>query len=123
MVNVPIGLLALGIGLWKLPNVPGHPIRSPRAQGALLVTVGVGALTFGIMNTVEWGWVSKSTATMTLGFAIIILCLFVIDGVRAKNPLVESSVFRVRPFLGANLAIAPPISGPQPAESLFSNLS
>ncbi len=29
LVNVPIGLLALTVGWWKLPHVPGHSIRGP----------------------------------------------------------------------------------------------
>src|SRR5271170_865864 len=54
LVNVPIGVVALLIGWWKLPAVPGHAIRRPDAWGAALVTFGIGALTFGIMQTADW---------------------------------------------------------------------
>src|SRR3954468_19676208 len=43
LVNVPIGLAALAVGLRRLPRVPGHPGPRPDAVGAALITGGVGA--------------------------------------------------------------------------------
>jgi MFS family permease len=51
LVNVPIGALALAIGYWKLPEIPGHDVKKPDAWGAMLVTIGIGALSFGIVKT------------------------------------------------------------------------
>src|SRR5215472_17671918 len=34
LVNVPVGVVALVLGWWKLPDVPGHPVRRPDALGA-----------------------------------------------------------------------------------------
>ena len=106
LVNLPIGALALAIGLWKLPVVPGHAVRGPDIRGAVLVTLGIGVLTFGIMKTAQWGWASTPTA-ITLGVAFLLLALFVIDCLRSDNPLVDPSLFRIRAFTGANLILAP----------------
>src|SRR3954454_12769391 len=35
LVNVPIGLIALAIGWWKLPPVPGHDVSRPNPFAAL----------------------------------------------------------------------------------------
>src|SRR5277367_599138 len=78
LVNVPIGVVALLIGWWKLPAVPGHAIRRPDAWGAALVTFGIGALTFGIMQTADWGWTSYGVI-ISLGLAAVLLALFVAD--------------------------------------------
>src|SRR5579863_1777136 len=68
LVNVPIGLAAL-VAAWRLlPEVPGHPIRRPDALGALLITVGIGALSLGLVNGNTWGWATGRTIA-SLAFA------------------------------------------------------
>jgi EmrB/QacA subfamily drug resistance transporter len=106
LVNLPIGLLALAVGAWKLPAVPGHAVRKPGAWGAALVTLGVGTLAYGIVKTAEWGWASDATAA-TLAGALLILVLFVVDCLRSENPLVDPALFRIRPFTGAALILVP----------------
>ncbi|MFZ3359565.1 MAG: MFS transporter [Xanthobacteraceae bacterium] len=106
LVNVPIGLLALTIGAWQLPSVPGHDVRRPDAWGAALVTFGIGALTFGIMKTADWGWTSRGVA-VNLALAGLLLALFVADCLRSKNPFVDPTLFRNRQFSGATLIMAP----------------
>ena len=60
-VNVPIGLAALVVGWRRLPRVAGHPVPHPDALGAVLVTVGVAALTLGLVKGEDWGWGSAAT--------------------------------------------------------------
>src|SRR5580658_6328129 len=50
IVNVPIGLAALLIGWWKLPEIPGHAAPRPSPWAAALVTGGIAALTFAIVK-------------------------------------------------------------------------
>lgn len=106
LVNVPFGLLALIVGFWKLPAVPGHTVRRPGIWGALLVTLGVGALTYGITKSPEWGWASGRLG-LTLGAAFVLGGLFLIDCLRSSNPLVDLGLFRIRPFTGAALILVP----------------
>jgi EmrB/QacA subfamily drug resistance transporter len=106
LVNVPIGIVALVIGWWKLPAVPGHDIRRPDVWGAVLVTFGIGALTFGIMQTTDWGWASRGVA-ISLGLAAVLLALFVADCLRSKNPFIDPALFRIRQFSAATLIMAP----------------
>ena len=106
LVNVPIGLLALAVGARKLPKIPGHDAPRPDAFGAALVTFGIGALVYGIMKSAEWGWLSRGTG-IALGLAAALLALFIIDCLRSKNPFVAPALFRIRPFTGATLIMAP----------------
>ncbi len=55
IVNVPIGIAAILIGWWKLPEVPGHDVPRPSPLAAAMVTGGVGALTFAIVKMNDWG--------------------------------------------------------------------
>jgi EmrB/QacA subfamily drug resistance transporter len=106
IVNVPIGLIALVIGWWKLPEVPGHDVKRPNPWAALLVTGGIGALTFAIVKVNDWGWDSRGIG---LSFAASIACLllFVRHCLRSDNPFVDPALFRIRPFTGAALVMGP----------------
>ena len=100
-VNVPIGLLALVVGWRRLPRVAGHPVAFPDGLGALLVTAGVAALSLGLVKGEDWGWGSAATVGV-LAFAALALALFVGHCLRARNPLVDPELFRVRTFSGAS---------------------
>ena len=106
LVNVPIGLTAMAIGWWKLPAVPGHEVARPNFGAALLVTGGIGALTFGIVKSNDWGWHSTGIE-VSFVFAIFCLAVFVRHCLRSKNPFVEPALFRVRQFTGAALVMGP----------------
>jgi EmrB/QacA subfamily drug resistance transporter len=106
IVNVPIGLAGLLIGWWKLPEVPGHDVPRPDALGAVLVTVGVGALTFGLVKTGDWGWHSMGVIS-SIVIAAVLLASFVIHCRHSKNPLVEPKLFKVKTFTGGALVMAP----------------
>jgi EmrB/QacA subfamily drug resistance transporter len=106
LVNVPIGLIAILIGWLKLPEVPGHDVPRPNPWAALLVTCGIGALTLAIVKANDWGWTSVGVLSFFLAAAVF-LAGFVWHCVRSDNPFVDPSLFKVRPFTGASLAIAP----------------
>jgi EmrB/QacA subfamily drug resistance transporter len=101
-VNVPVGLLALAIGWRRLPRVPGHPVSAPDGTGALLITAGVGALVLGLVNGSRWAWGDGRTVA-ALAAGVALLTLFAIHTGRAHNPLVDRSLFRLRPFTGASI--------------------
>jgi EmrB/QacA subfamily drug resistance transporter len=106
LVNLPVGVVALAIGYWKLPEVPGHDVRRPDAWGAALVTFGIGALTYGIIKTGDWGWTSYGVG-IALAIAALLLALFVVDCLRSDNPFIDPALFRIRPFTGATLVMLP----------------
>jgi EmrB/QacA subfamily drug resistance transporter len=106
LVNVPIGLIAMAIGWWKLPEVPGHDVPRPDPWAALLVTGGIGALTFAIVKVNDWGWGSFGIGG-SFAASIACLALFVRHCLKSRNPFVDPALFRVRPFTGAALVMAP----------------
>lgn len=106
IVNVPLGVLAMIIGWWKLPAVPGHHAPKPSMYGALLITGGIGALTFSIVKVGDWGlhapaiWLSALASVSCLG-------LFVLHCLRSANPFLDPSLFRIRQFAAAVLVFTP----------------
>jgi EmrB/QacA subfamily drug resistance transporter len=100
-VNVPVGLLAIAVGWRRLPAVVGHQVPRPDALGAALITAGVGALTLGLVEGNNWGW-GSARVLGTLAGALVLLAAFVVNTMRAGNPLIDRSLFRVRAFNGAS---------------------
>src|SRR6201996_1021887 len=100
-VNVPIGLAALAVGWRRLPRVAGLPVPRPDALGAVLITLGVGALTLGLVKGNDWGWGSPQTI-VTLAAAVVAIGLFALNCATARNPLIDASLFRIRAFTGSS---------------------
>jgi len=106
LVNVPIGLVAILIGWRKLPEVPGHDAPRPSFWAAFLVTCGIGVLTLAIVKANDWGWGSAWTM-FAFAAAAVFLALFTHHCLRSANPFVDPALFKVRPFTGASLVMAP----------------
>jgi EmrB/QacA subfamily drug resistance transporter len=102
LVNVPVGLLALVVGWRRLPNIAGHPVPAPDLTGAALVTGGVGALVLGLVNGSRWAWRDGRTIAV-LATGVILLALFALHSARHSNPMVDRTLFRLRPFTGASI--------------------
>ncbi|HUC35998.1 MAG TPA: MFS transporter [Acidimicrobiales bacterium] len=105
LVNVPVGLAALIVGWRRLPHLPGQATERPDPLGVVLVTAGVGALTFGLVKGSDWGWGSPSIVTVLL-WAATLIGLFVVHCLKSRNPLVQPSLFRSQHFTGASLVAA-----------------
>ncbi len=101
LVNVPIGLSALVIGWRRLPHVAGHPVRTPDPLAALLITAGVGALVLGLVKGGGWGWTDARTLAALAGGGAAV-ALFTVHTLRHSNPLIDRSLFGLRPFTGAS---------------------
>jgi EmrB/QacA subfamily drug resistance transporter len=101
LVNVPIGLAALAVGWRRLPGVPGHPVPAPDAAGALLLTGGVGAVVLGLVKGASWGWGDPRTV-LALAAGAAALAVFALHLLRHRNPLIDRSLFRLKPFTGAS---------------------
>jgi MFS family permease len=99
---VPIGLAALAVGWRRLPHVPGHPVPRPDALGAALITGGVAALVLGLVKGSSWGWDDTRTLA-ALGAGVVATGLFTLHTLRARNPLIDRTLFRLRPFTGASV--------------------
>jgi EmrB/QacA subfamily drug resistance transporter len=100
-VNVPIGIAMIVLAPRFLPAIPSQPGRFD-ITGAVLSTLGVGGLVFGILNASERGWSSPVTI-VALAAAVVVLVLFVLVESRASQPIMPLRLFRSRERTGAYL--------------------
>jgi EmrB/QacA subfamily drug resistance transporter len=105
LVNVPVGVIALVVGWYRLPDIPGHKAPRPDALGTVLVTAGVGSLTFALVKGNQWGWATPATWG-TLAASAVLLGSFVIHTRSARNPLIDPALFRIRAFTGSTIVAA-----------------
>ncbi len=99
-LNVPIALATAWIILTKTRNretrVKGRRLDLP---GALLATIGLSCVTFGLLE-----WSSQRTQSrLCEAVGLLLLALFVLVERRTSSPLVPMELFQNRNFAGANL--------------------
>jgi EmrB/QacA subfamily drug resistance transporter len=100
-VNVPIGITMIVLAPRFLPTIPSHPGRFD-VTGAVLSTLGVGGLVFGILTASERGWGSPVTI-VALAVAVVVLVAFVLVESRAAQPIMPLRLFASRERTGAYL--------------------
>ena len=100
-LNVPLGIIAVPLVLFALPNSFGERVRAD-VVGLLLAGIGVFGLVYGIVRGNDAGWDSLEVMAALAGGAILLL-IFVFWETRAPAPLLPLRLFRDRSFTVANL--------------------
>ncbi|MQY27759.1 MFS transporter [Nocardia aurantia] len=101
-VNVPIGLVALALGVWLVPALPTNRHRFD-VPGVIVVAIAMSALVFGIQegNDYHWaGWVWG----LILGGLVVLTAYLIYQGRNRIEPLVPLNLFRDRNFALGNVA-------------------
>jgi EmrB/QacA subfamily drug resistance transporter len=101
-INIPIAALVLVISLWRIPE--SRSIATERIDwiGAVLVTLGLGGLVNGFLESVSLSWNNP----IVLGSVVIgsgCLIAFVLAEAHGRSPMVPLALFKSRRFSGANL--------------------
>jgi EmrB/QacA subfamily drug resistance transporter len=100
-INVPIGVVAVLLGLRLLPESYGPPERLDLV-GVGLVTAGVVALVWALTRSGDVGWGSlEVVSSLAAGTALLIA--FAIWEASAREPMVPLRLFAVRDFAIGNV--------------------
>src|SRR5262245_35598593 len=101
-INVPIALLIIFISLWRVPESSDKESKQLDWLGAILVTFGLGALVYGLIESSQLGFGDRSVLAALIAAAIL-LAVFLIIEARLPHPMLPLPLFRSRTFTGANL--------------------
>ncbi|HEV8402575.1 MAG TPA: DHA2 family efflux MFS transporter permease subunit [Candidatus Limnocylindrales bacterium] len=100
-LNVPIGLVVIPLAAARLSETYG-PESKLDVPGLGLISAGLLALVWGVINGNDHGWTSPSiVGAIVAGFAL--LAGFVAWESRQSQPMLPLSFFRSRAFSAANL--------------------
>jgi EmrB/QacA subfamily drug resistance transporter len=93
LINVPFILLALVTGWFLVPTSRDPEQARLDPVGAVLSTIGISSLVYGLIEAPGKGWAS----TQTLGafvIAIVVLSAFVLWELRVEEPMLDIRYFR-----------------------------
>lgn len=100
LINLPVGI-AVAVGAMRLLPATAPSASGPiDVTGALLVTLSLGTLIYGLVEAPSAGWGSAQTLGLLAAAAVGLLAFVLVEG-RARNPLVSPAVFRRRPTVVA----------------------
>ncbi|HEX5368686.1 MAG TPA: MFS transporter [Dehalococcoidia bacterium] len=104
LINVPVGVIA-GLLAWRiLPPLQDNRTMEPVDwMGAGLLMTGTAMLLLGLTKAPDWGWASVGVVGLLLG-GLVVAMLFVLREQRARYPLVDLSLFKIREFVTGQTA-------------------
>jgi EmrB/QacA subfamily drug resistance transporter len=103
LVNIPIGVLALAVTIWRVGES-----RSPRPEppdwiGFVLLTAGLVSLVYGLIRAGETTW-SDAAVIGCLAAGTALLVSFIVAEARVRHPMVDLSIMRTPTFTGGSIA-------------------
>jgi EmrB/QacA subfamily drug resistance transporter len=101
-INVPLALAVIAISLWKVPESRNTVRETVDWLGALTVTLGLGGVAYGLIESPSSGWSRPSIWGSLFMGSLFLLAFFWLES-RASSPMVPLELFRSRDFSGANL--------------------
>lgn len=103
-VNIPLGIIGVIATLRVLKEVRHRGRGRFDPLGALLLAIGLVALTMGLSFGQEWGW-NSPLLIGTLVVSVLALAAMVIVEQHASSPIIDFSLLRHRVFLSANVSL------------------
>jgi EmrB/QacA subfamily drug resistance transporter len=101
-INIPVAILVIIISLRHVPDSSNDTKGRLDWLGAILATLGLGALVYGLIESSSRGFAHPGVLAALIS-AIVFLALFVVVEARSKHPMVPLALFRSPTFTGANL--------------------
>ena len=103
LVNVPLGLAGWALARRAVieSRAPGRRVM-PDLRGALLLSLGLAALTLGIVQGSTWGWSSPSTIT-AFAAALVAFAFTAYSSRHHLQPILDPRLLKIRGFAVSNL--------------------
>jgi EmrB/QacA subfamily drug resistance transporter len=105
LVNIPVVVIAMVAIVALVPNAKHvQDSRLPDVAGGMVLIVGVGALSLGLVEAPDWGW-SSGRVIGSFVLAAIAVAACVVRSGRHPVPVIQLSLFRSRIFTSGNLVV------------------
>ncbi|WP_320669887.1 DHA2 family efflux MFS transporter permease subunit [Patulibacter defluvii] len=102
LINVPLVLVTLAIIVRAIPGSAERSARRLDLVGAALCAIGLGGITFGLIQQPLSGWGSPSVLGPLLG-GVAVFASFLVYEARTAEPMLPLELFRRRNFAVGNV--------------------
>ncbi len=102
--NPVIGIVVIFLTYRHVAETRDPASRSFDVRGQLMFIVGIGALTYALIQGGHDGWGSALILGL-LRLAVVVLVTFVLYEIRARDPMMDMHVFRDRVYDAANYTV------------------
>jgi EmrB/QacA subfamily drug resistance transporter len=102
LLNVPLAVVVIIIALRHVPESRDPDARKLDIPGAILATVGLGGIVYGLIESSQNGFAS-TPVILSLVLGELALAAFIRCERNAREPMLPLTLFRSRNFSGANL--------------------
>jgi EmrB/QacA subfamily drug resistance transporter len=103
LVNVPVGVFALVVTIWRVEESRSPQPTSPDWPGFALFTAGLIGLVYGLIRAGETTW-SDTGVIICLAAGAALLAAFLMVERRVAHPMFDLSLLRVPTFAGGSIA-------------------
>lgn len=101
-INLPFSVIVLFVLYWRVPESKNEYAVKLDWIGALLVTLGLGSLIYGLIESVNLGF-SNNQVIASLIFGMLFLIGFIYSQSKITFPMMPLHLFESHNFSGANL--------------------
>jgi EmrB/QacA subfamily drug resistance transporter len=102
-LNLPIGIFTVVVGRRILVESRNEHAVIPAPLGVALIALAAGLISFGVVQSEEWGWSSAGTiGSITAG--LVLLGLFVVHQRATTAPVLDLELFAIGNFSWGNAA-------------------
>ena len=103
-INLPVGIYTVVAGRRNLHESSDPETQVPSLVGVVLIAGAAGLLSYGVVGSEEFGWLSAQTLGV-LGAGVAMLAVFVAHQRHTKAPALDLELFRITNFRWANIAM------------------
>jgi EmrB/QacA subfamily drug resistance transporter len=103
LVNVPVGVFALAVTVWRVAESRSPHPAPPDWPGFVLLTAGLIGLVYGLIRAGENSW-SDTGVIICLAAGVALLAAFLVVEGRVGHPMFDPALLRVPTFTGASIA-------------------
>jgi EmrB/QacA subfamily drug resistance transporter len=103
LVNLPLGVVAVGITLGKVAESRAPRARRPDWVGFALFTVALAALVYGLIESNERSFSDARVLGCLIGAGVLLAAFLVVEA-RGRHPMFDLSLFRLPTFTGGSVA-------------------
>jgi EmrB/QacA subfamily drug resistance transporter len=103
LVNVPVGVVALAVTVWRVEESRLPSPEPPDWPGFALLTTGLFGLVYGLIRAGDYSW-SDTGVIISLAAGAVLLAAFGVAESRVAHPMFDLSLLRVPTFTGGSIA-------------------